>query len=124
MRCAKCDGTLQRVLVEDVELDQCNRCSGIWFDAGELRRIQDKRSIDKLRSLAGAQSADDERRGTCPRCKGVGWLVRVASWDADIHIDTCAVCGGQWLDAGELELLRGEGGFIGGLVARVRRLVG
>jgi Zn-finger nucleic acid-binding protein len=46
----------------------------------------------------------------------------VASWDADIHIDTCAVCGGQWLDGGELELLRGEG-TLRALVDRLRRLV-
>ena len=26
----------------------------------------------------------------------------------DIHIDTCAVCYGQWLDGGELEVLRGD----------------
>ncbi len=123
MNCIKCAGTLIRVTIEDVEVDRCDGCGGIWFDAGELQRVRGKRDIELLRSKARPRRDDDERRARCPRCQGEGLLVQVASWDADIHIDTCAVCGGQWLDAGELELLRGEGGPFGRLVERLRRLV-
>lgn len=109
MKCVKCDGVLRRVDVEDVELDRCDACSGIWFDSGELQKILGKKSIDRIRSMAEASKDDDARRATCPRCKGEGKLVQVTSLTSDIHIDTCAVCGGQWLDGGELEILRGEG---------------
>jgi hypothetical protein len=122
MKCVKCDGTLRRVDVEDVELDQCEACSGIWFDSGELRRILGKRSIERLRSMAKARKEDDEKRATCPRCKGEGKLVQVTDLSTEIHIDTCAVCGGQWLDGGELEILRGEGS-IRVVVDFLRRLV-
>lgn len=111
LKCAKCEGTLRRVQMDDVEVDQCELCSGIWFDAGELQRILGKENIGALRARAKAPKKDDEKRGHCPRCKGEGKLVQVASLISDIHIDTCAVCGGQWLDAGELEILRGEGAF-------------
>lgn len=126
MRCAKCDAALRRIVIDDVEVDRCDGCGGIWFDSGELRRILSKKRVDELRSEARARrerEEDDARRGHCPRCGGAGLLVQVATWEADIHIDTCAVCGGQWLDAGELEILRGEAGLLGGVLDRIRRLV-
>ncbi|WP_044235618.1 TFIIB-type zinc ribbon-containing protein [Chondromyces apiculatus] len=129
MKCVKCTGTLRRIPIDDIEVDRCDTCSGLWFDAGELRRVLGTKSIDRLRSKpAPARGeapavAPDARRGSCPRCKGAGLLVQIAQWDHDIHVDTCAVCGGQWLDAGELELLRGEGTLFGSLLERVRRLV-
>ncbi len=37
-------------------------------------------------------------------------MIQVASLKASgIHIDTCAVCYGQWLDGGELEELTNTG---------------
>ena len=109
MKCVKCDGQLHRVPVGDVEVDQCDRCAGIWFDARELDRVLVQKSVDALRRLHPPRADLDERRGRCPRCRGAGDLVRVASTTASIHIDTCPVCGGQWLDGGELEMLRQEG---------------
>ena len=109
MNCPKCQGTLRRVQADDVELDQCDVCCGIWFDSGELPRILDRKSVDALRRLPKNRVEDDTKRATCPRCKGEGKLVQVASLTTDLHIDTCAVCGGQWLDGGELEILRGDG---------------
>jgi len=114
MKCVKCDGELHRVQVADLELDQCDRCAGIWFDSRELDRVLAQKSIDALRRLSSPRIDLDERRGRCPRCRTAGDLVRVASTAGPIHIDTCPVCGGQWLDGGELEVLRREG-FTGSL---------
>ena len=100
--------------VGDLELDQCDRCAGIWFDPRELDRVLAQKSIDALRRLSSPRIDLDERRGRCPRCRTAGDLVRVASTAGPIHIDTCPVCGGQWLDGGELEVLRREG-FTGSL---------
>ena len=109
MKCVKCDGTLRRVGLEEIEVDRCDTCSGIWFDSGELQRILGRATIAELRTKAKSSKTDDTKRATCPRCRGEGKLVQVASLTSEIHIDTCAVCGGQWLDAGELEILRGDG---------------
>jgi uncharacterized protein len=119
MKCVKCDGQLRRVDVEDVEVDQCDVCYGIWFDSGELKRILGKKQVDELKSQVPSAKSDDLKRARCPRCKGEGKLVQVASLTTDLHIDTCAVCGGQWLDGGELEALRG-----GGIAAFFRRFFG
>jgi Zn-finger nucleic acid-binding protein len=108
MKCVKCDGRLVTVRVEDVAVDQCDRCGGLWFDAHELERVLRRRDVARIlgRARAEAQAAhDDDRRGHCPRCGGDGYLVRVAGPKATFHVDTCAVCGGKWLDGGEIDVL-------------------
>ncbi|MEZ4311417.1 MAG: zf-TFIIB domain-containing protein [Polyangiaceae bacterium] len=116
MKCLKCEGDLVLVRVGEVEVDQCDTCSGIWFDSGELAKILGKKDVEALRTRAEETSAAsqrmrtaDQKRARCPRCKGEGNLVQIASLNADLHIDTCAVCGGEWLDGGELATLRNEG---------------
>jgi Zn-finger nucleic acid-binding protein len=122
MDCLKCEGKLRQVEVDGVVVDQCELCSGIWFDSGELRRVLGMKSVDGLQSPAAGHPGDDQKRGSCPRCGGPGQLVQVASLISDIHVDTCAVCGGQWLDGGELAILRQEGG-LRPVIAFFRRLL-
>lgn len=40
-RCPRCDAALQArgFLEADLEVDECPGCEGLWFDAGELRRV-------------------------------------------------------------------------------------
>jgi Zn-finger nucleic acid-binding protein len=142
MRCVKCEGRLVSVRIDDVDVDQCDRCAGIWFDAHELERVLSRHHLEPLlgrapappapagagrggpgraRRVGPAASPDDERRGRCPRCRGEGHLVRIASRRAEIHVDTCAVCGGKWLDGGEIDLLAKS--TIGDALRRVVRWV-
>lgn len=104
------------VRVGEVDVDQCDSCHGIWFDSGELAKIVGAKDVEALRRRAVTtkegekkRRESDQKRAACPRCRGEGKLVRIASLTSDIHIDTCAVCGGEWLDGGELEIVRGEG---------------
>jgi uncharacterized protein len=39
MRCPKCEGTLVEITHEDVQVDRCDKCHGVWLDAGELERL-------------------------------------------------------------------------------------
>lgn len=41
LECPKCDGTLIETDYEDIKIDVCNKCSGTWFDAGELAQVVD-----------------------------------------------------------------------------------
>jgi hypothetical protein len=109
MKCIKCEGTLRLVRIDEIEVDQCDTCGGIWFDSGELAKIVGRKDVDALRTKARASKADDQKRASCPRCRGEGKLVQIRSLTSDIHIDTCAVCGGEWLDGGELAIVRNEG---------------
>ena len=39
LHCPKCDGTLETVNFENVQIDRCNKCHGVWLDAGELEQL-------------------------------------------------------------------------------------
>lgn len=42
LKCPKCDGNLTETNYENIKIDVCGNCSGVWLDAGELAQIVDK----------------------------------------------------------------------------------
>jgi len=44
MRCPRCNGTLKPSTVEEVEIDTCENCGGVWLDSGELERLTKQES--------------------------------------------------------------------------------
>lgn len=42
IKCPKCDGTLVETDFEKIKIDVCNKCSGVWLDAGEMTMIADQ----------------------------------------------------------------------------------
>lgn len=40
--CPKCGGHLVETQYENVAIDVCDKCSGVWIDAGELAQVVDK----------------------------------------------------------------------------------
>lgn len=82
---------------ESVVLDRCPSCRGIWFDQTELQRVAHDAEMEKLaeRVRQFAQPSPF----ACPRCAGNC----VGSFVGDVEVDTCTLCHGVWLDAGELQ---------------------
>lgn len=39
--CPKCDGHLFETEYEGIAIDVCDKCSGVWLDAGELAQVVD-----------------------------------------------------------------------------------
>ncbi len=39
LSCPKCDGKLVETNFENIKIDVCNGCTGVWLDAGELAQI-------------------------------------------------------------------------------------
>lgn len=39
VKCPKCDGSLIETDFENIKIDVCNNCSGVWLDAGELAQV-------------------------------------------------------------------------------------
>ena len=39
MKCPRCDGSLNESKVEDVTIDVCDKCGGVWLDSGELEQL-------------------------------------------------------------------------------------
>lgn len=44
--CPKCDGKLVETDYENIKMDVCNGCHGVWLDAGELAQIAHKEEND------------------------------------------------------------------------------
>lgn len=44
MRCPRCDGTLQEARFEEVAIDTCDKCGGVWLDSGELEQLTKRES--------------------------------------------------------------------------------
>ncbi|HET9524727.1 MAG TPA: zf-TFIIB domain-containing protein [Pyrinomonadaceae bacterium] len=55
MKCPRCDGTLTETKVEEVAIDTCDQCGGVWLDSGELEQLTKKESGGWFRRLWGAQ---------------------------------------------------------------------
>ena len=51
LQCPRCDGTLIETTHEDVKVDHCDKCQGVWFDAGEFDRLTKREEGDWLSRL-------------------------------------------------------------------------
>ncbi len=39
VRCPRDNSEMVKVILEEVEVDRCSECGGLWLDAGELARL-------------------------------------------------------------------------------------
>jgi hypothetical protein len=53
--CPRCDGRLLEITFEDVQVDRCNKCGGVWLDAGELESLTRREGGGWLSRLWGSQ---------------------------------------------------------------------
>lgn len=38
-KCPKCEGSLREIEFEEIKIDVCEKCNGVWLDAGELALV-------------------------------------------------------------------------------------
>jgi Zn-finger nucleic acid-binding protein len=89
-----------------IEIDYCFKCSGIWFDKGELELLLKTASLGNtglptLEGLAKENRSHGERK--CPICRKK--MKEVPFGEPAIHIDVCHQGDGIWFDGGELQQL-------------------
>ncbi len=106
MICPTCKSDMIVVGHEDIELDYCTRCQGVWFDAGELELLLETMAfndhglpLDDILSSPEAESAEKKRR--CPIC-GQRMKKAVIGGQPEILIDVCRRGDGLWFDGGEV----------------------
>lgn len=105
MNCPSCTGVeLNEEPAGDMSIDRCPQCHGIWLDACELEHLLTRLPHPLLQSDRHFRPAASEGpRRTCPHCKGTSYLIKLNSLiRPGTILDTCPVCFGVWLDAGEL----------------------
>jgi len=109
MKCPACENELTAKTVADVTVDIC-RCGGVWFDNFEFKKF------DEPHESAGEQfvninsdenlQIDHEKKRGCPKCSDIIMRRHFYSSKRQTEIDECPGCGGIWLDAGELKVIR------------------
>lgn len=82
-------------------MDYCDRCRGIWLDAGELESLIENDSDPFLRLLDQPGSPSPAERCLCPRCDSKLHEFTVN----DLVLDRCPQGHGFWFDANELRHL-------------------
>ena len=53
MKCPRCGNPLTEREFQNVKLDACDRCKGVWFDAGELEMVLLLKKSDQIRVVTG-----------------------------------------------------------------------
>jgi Zn-finger nucleic acid-binding protein len=104
MDCPACKNAMITLELEDVEIDYCPDCGGIWLDAGELELLL--KEPDKAKSLLDSfriDSESGEKIWKCPICDKKMQKIVVGSSKPVLLIDKCRRGDGLWFDKGELQ---------------------
>ncbi len=106
MFCPHCKIKLNSAILNNVEIDYCSHCLGLWFEEDELRWAKDEK--DKDLKWLDIDLWKDEKKfkisygiRLCPSCRVP--LYEVYYGDSGIIIDVCNLCQGIWLDRAEFK---------------------
>lgn len=92
--------------LEDVEIDHCTGCGGIWLDAGELELLLGEPGTARgLLDSFKVSSARAERTRKCPICDRKMQKIVVGSSVPSLLVDKCGKGDGLWFDKGELRAM-------------------
>jgi hypothetical protein len=90
---------------EQVEVDWCPGCAGVWLDSGELELIGARAGVLHAKLLAALEAGEGKRgagkRRPCPVC-GKPLAQVTARTSPPIVLDRCPKEHGVWFDRGEL----------------------
>ena len=111
MDCPVCQSAMIVMELDEVEIDYCTDCGGIWLDSGELELLLGgaDESKEVLQSFSLAKTPEAARK--CPICLKKMEKVLVGCEDKPELIDRCKKQHGLWFDAGELENVLKMGHF-------------
>ncbi len=104
MDCPVCRNALITLELDEVEIDHCLDCGGIWLDAGELEMLLgDSAKASAVVTSFSAATRCKEKPRKCPICLKKMEKILVGQDDKTVLIDRCPKADGLWFDSGELE---------------------
>jgi Zn-finger nucleic acid-binding protein len=103
MNCPACKNSMIILELNQVEIDYCNSCKGIWLDKGELDLIFSKSDEKKNNDYFIPKPDHQEIKRRCPNCKKK--MEKVEFENSGIILDQCTNNHGHWFDNGELKSL-------------------
>ena len=106
MNCPKCQTPLAAHTVQDVAVQRCGSCDGLWFTEAGFHAAKDHAEPDAAWMHVDlwkdhARFEVRSRKLACPSCAKV--MVALRYDKTPVEIDYCADCRGIWLDAAEFE---------------------
>jgi len=103
MICPVCENPMVVLELDQIEIDHCLHCGGIWLDVGELELLLDTdEDRARLREFLIEDDSVKEKKYPCPICNKKMQKVYVGE-ERKILIDKCKRNHGLWLDKGEFE---------------------
>jgi len=102
MDCPVCKTPMIVLELEQIEIDYCTGCEGIWLDSGELELILD--NLEEQKRLLATFQVDKnnkEKPRRCPKCLRKMDKFFVGEHDK-VLVDKCKKGHGMWFDKGEL----------------------
>jgi Zn-finger nucleic acid-binding protein len=107
--CPKCDVGLFILNFKDVEVDFCEKCRGIWLDAGELEALMSQTGASPndplLQMLNETAVRAPDKKYLCPRCDEAMGEICLERAGKSLVLERCPRGHGWWFDAGELRRL-------------------
>jgi len=112
MDCPVCKSAMITLELNDVEIDFCCGCDGIWLDSGEIELlIADAQQAQKLLDSFKTEKNLTEKLRKCPICLKKMQKISVSQSEAPLIIDKCSKNHGLWFDKGELKKIISIGQF-------------
>lgn len=102
MICPVCNVPMVVLELDQVEIDYCANCGGIWLDSGELELLlESKTEREKLMASFKEDTTSKEKRYSCPIC-GKRMRKVLVGENEQVLVDKCSKDHGIWFDKGEL----------------------
>ena len=125
--CPVCKNEPMIVLeLNEIEIDFCLSCEGIWLDAGELELLLGSSTeTEEFLNSFTTEDQSKEKKLKCPICNKKMEKILIVG-DRKVKIDKCKFNHGIWLDSGELEdiLEMGKFGNDNKVLALLRDMLG
>lgn len=102
MKCPACRVPMYVAEYQQIELDLCGRCEGVWFDRGELALL-----LGDTRPLPEAAAVTDEATRACPLCDRPMAKVNIGP-GRRVLVDRCPQDCGLWFDGSEVAALSAD----------------
>lgn len=104
MNCPKCKSEMKPVTYNNIEVDRCVNCEGIWFDMSEHEQLKEMKGSEVIDTGSAEKGKEFNRidRIKCPKCQSK--MIRmVDNEQPHIWYEACGVCYGVFFDAGEFK---------------------
>ena len=121
MICPVCNHSMVIIEHENIELDYCTSCKGVWFDSGELELLLEAAELENYgvfaeRIIGSSEASSTEKKRKCPICTRKMKKKHIDEAQ-ELLIDVCPRAHGIWFDGGEVEhllkLIAGKSGEAG-----------